>query len=65
MVQRMAFSQTLTFEILRSASRGVVPHRPSPTSAKSRRGRDLGVPLAPGIDGQYRSNRGRRPVLSG
>jgi hypothetical protein len=41
------------------------PHHRSPTSAMEPAGQDLGAPLAPEIDQQYRSNGGRTPVLSG
>src|ERR1700751_5956164 len=45
--------------------RGVAPHHQSPTSAMQPAGQDLGGPLAPEINGQYRSNGARKPVLSG
>jgi hypothetical protein len=45
--------------------RGVAPHHRSPTSAMQPAGQDLGAPLAPEINGQYRSNGARMPVLSG
>src|ERR1700747_2105363 len=45
--------------------RGVAPHHQSPTSAMQPAGQDLGAPLAPEINGQYRSNGARKPVLSG
>jgi hypothetical protein len=45
--------------------RGVAPHHQSPTSAMQPAGQDLGAPLAPEINGQYRSNGARMPVLSG
>src|SRR5580704_13424418 len=45
--------------------RGVAPHHRSPTSAMEPAGQDLGAPLAPEINGQYRSNGARMPVLSG
>jgi hypothetical protein len=44
--------------------RGGAPHHLSPTSAMEPAGQDLGAPLAPEIDQQYRSNGGRTPVLS-
>jgi hypothetical protein len=44
--------------------RGVAPHHRSPTSAMQPAGQDLGAPLAPEINGQYRSNGARMPVLS-
>src|ERR1700747_2253097 len=46
-------------------SRGVAPHHRSPTSAMQPAGQDLGAPLAPEINRQYRSNGARMPVLSG
>jgi hypothetical protein len=51
----VASLQTLT---LRSSVRfrGVAPHHRSPTSAMRPAGQDLGAPLAPEINGQYRSN---------
>src|ERR1700740_2296523 len=60
----VASLQTLT---LRSSVRfrGVAPHHRSPTSAMQPAGQDLGAPLAPEINGQYRSNGARMPVLSG
>ena len=60
----VASLQTLT---LRSSVRfrGVAPHHRSPTSAMEPAGQDLGAPLAPEINGQYRSNGARMPVLSG
>src|ERR1700758_4533028 len=60
----VASLQTLT---LRSSVRfrGVAPHHRSPTSAMQPAGQDLGAPLAPEINGQYRSNGARKPVLSG
>src|SRR6202040_86392 len=45
--------------------RGVAPHHRSPTSAMQPAGQDLGAPLAIEINGQYRSNGARMPVLSG
>src|ERR1700740_2290605 len=45
--------------------RGVAPHHQSPTSAMQPAGQDLGAPLAPEINGQYRSNGARKPDLSG
>src|SRR6202007_3453681 len=45
--------------------RGVAPHHRSPTSAMQPAGQDLGAPLAPEINRQYRSNGARKPVLSG
>src|SRR6201997_1271428 len=45
--------------------RGVAPHHQSPTSAMQPAGQDLGAPLAPEINEQYRSNGARMPVLSG
>src|SRR5271168_3354988 len=45
--------------------RGVAPHHRSPTSAIEPAGQDLGAPLASEINGQYRSNGARMPVLSG
>src|ERR1700745_1267691 len=58
----VASLQTLT---LRSTVRfrGVAPHSRSPTSAMEPAGQDLGAPLAPEINGQYRSNGARMPVL--
>jgi hypothetical protein len=60
----VASLQTLT---LRSSVRlrGVAPHHRSPTSAIEPAGQDLAAPLAPEINGQYRSNGARMPVLSG
>jgi hypothetical protein len=51
----VASLQTLT---LRSSVRfrGVAPHHRSPTSAMEPAGQHLGAPLAPEINGQYRSN---------
>src|ERR1700747_3740865 len=50
--------------------RGVAPHHQSPTSAMQPAGQDLGAPLAPEINGQYRSYQRRvsthhidRPVI--
>jgi hypothetical protein len=59
----VASLQTLT---LRSSVRfrGVAPHYRSPTSAMQA-GQDLGAPLSPEINGQYRSNGAGMPVLSG
>src|SRR6516162_1569410 len=60
----LASLQALT---LRSSVRfrGVAPHHRSPTSAMQPAGQDLGAPLAPEINAQYRSNGARMPVLSG
>src|SRR5262245_26620462 len=52
-------------EILRSVSRRRAGTTRSPPSAMQPAGQDLGAPLAPEINGQYRSNGARTPVLSG
>ena len=59
------FFADFDIEILHSVYGGVAPHHRSPTSAIKPAGQDLGAPSAPGTDRQYRSNRGRMPVLSG
>jgi hypothetical protein len=59
------FFADFDIEILHSVDGGVAPHHRSPTSAMEPAGQDLGAPLAPEINGQYRSNGARMPVLSG
>src|SRR5580700_9350939 len=51
-------------EILRSVSRRRAAP-PKPHLGDAAGGADLGAPLAPEINGQYRSNGARMPVLSG
>jgi hypothetical protein len=58
------FLADFDIEILHSVYDGVAPHHRSPASAIKPAGQDLGAPLAPQIGQQYRSNRGRMPVLS-
>jgi hypothetical protein len=55
------FFADFDIEILRSVSRRRAHYR-SPTSAMESAGQDLGAPLAPEINGQYRSNGARMPV---
>ena len=59
------FFADFDIEILRSVHGGLVPHHRSPTTATRPAGQDLGASLPARNWPQYRSNRGRMPVLSG
>ena len=59
------FFADFDIEILRSVDSGVAPHHRSPTSAKKPAGQDLWALFGARSERQYRSNRGRMPVLSG
>jgi hypothetical protein len=58
------FFMGFDMEILRSVIAASRRTTESPTSAIKPAGQDLWTLLAPGIGKQYRSNRGRMPVLS-
>ena len=52
------FEREVTSERIRDKISAVAPHHRSPTSAIEPAGQDLAAPLAPEINGQYRSNGG-------
>ena len=58
------FFADFDIEILRSVSRRRAA-QPKPHLGDGAAGQDLAAPLAPEINGQYRSNNARMPVLSG